>query len=130
MTGNPSPTIVVVDDSPTVKELFERSIEKLDVEFKIFDSASASWVYLKSSKPALLFLNIKMPGKDGLIFLKELRDLPLHKDTSVVMISSKDYAQDRTVASQLGAVDFITKPMPIQTITDVVLKYIKTNPDN
>ena len=70
-------------------------------------------------------MNIKMPGRDGLTFLKELRDLPLHKDTSVVIISSKDYAQDRTVAEQLGALDFITKPMPIQVITDAIHKYVQ-----
>ncbi|MFQ5660899.1 MAG: two-component system response regulator [Gammaproteobacteria bacterium] len=128
MTGNTIPTIVVVDDSSTIRALFERSTEKLDVELKIFDSSEASWDYLESHKPHLIFLNIKMPGKDGLIFLKDLRGLPLHKDTSVVMISSKDYAQDRSVANQLGAVEFITKPMPIQTITDVVLKYTKDRP--
>ena len=81
--------------------------------------------FLKENKPAILFMNIKMPGRDGLTFLKELRDLPLHKDTSVVMISSKDYAQDRSVAEKLGALDFITKPMPIQVITDVIQKYIQ-----
>ena len=95
----------------------------MDVELVFFDSAGTSWSYLEANKPDLLFLNIKMPGKDGLIFLKELRELALHKNTSVVMISSKDYAQDRSVASQLGAVEFITKPMPIKAITDVVLKY-------
>jgi hypothetical protein len=40
------------------------------------------------------------------------------------MISSKDYAQDRTVAGQLGALEFITKPTPIRVITDVVQKYL------
>lgn len=124
MTDNTISTIVVIDNSPSVKELFERATEKLGIELKIFDSATASWTYLATNKPKLLFLNIKLPGKDGLIFLKELRDLPLHKDTSVVMISSKDYEQDRSVSRQLGAVEFITKPMPIQIITDVVLKYI------
>ncbi len=124
MTDNAIPTIVVVDNSPSVKELFERATEKLGIELKIFDSATASCTYLATNKPKLLFLNIKLPGKDGLIFLKELRNLPLHKDTSVVMISSKDYEQDRSVSRQLGAVEFITKPMPIQILTDVVLKYI------
>lgn len=124
MTDNAIPIIVVVDNSPSVKELFERATEKLEIELKIFDSATASCTYLATNKPKLLFLNIKLPGKDGLIFLKELRNLPLHKDTSVVMISSKDYEQDRSVSRQLGAVDFITKPMPIQIITDVILKYI------
>jgi len=130
MTGNSVPIIVVVDDSPSIKTLFKRSTAQMDVELIFFDSAGTSWNYLQANKPDLLFLNIKMPGKDGLIFLKELRELPLHKNTSVVMISSKDYAQDRSVASQLGAVEFITKPMPIQSVTDVVLKYIKAGTDN
>lgn len=130
MTGNALPTIVVVDDSPSVRTLFERSVESLDIELVMFDSASTSWSYLEENQPDLLFLNIKMPGKDGLIFLKELRELPLHKNTSVVMISSKDYAQDRSVASQLGAVEFMTKPMPIRAITDIVQKYIEFSTDN
>ena len=120
------PIVVVVDDSQSIKVLFERGTEKLDVELKIFDSAATSWSYLEENKPDILFLNIKMPGKDGLTFLQELRELPLHKDTSVVMISSKDYAQDRTVASRLGAMDFLTKPMPIRVITDVIEKYINS----
>jgi len=120
------PTVVVVDDSPSIKVLFERGTENLNVELIIFDSADTSWSYLEENKPDILFLNIKMPGKDGLTFLQELRELPLHKDTSVVMISSKDYAQDRTVANRLGAMEFLTKPMPIRVITDVVEKYINT----
>ncbi len=124
MTGN-SPTIVVVDDSPTVKALFERGTIDCKIELKVFRSADNAWTYLEAISPALLFLNIKMPGKDGLTFLKELRYLPLHKETSVVMISSKDYAQDRSVAEKLGALEFITKPMPIQVITDVIHKYIQ-----
>ena len=120
------PTVVVVDDSPSIKVLFERGTQDLGVDLIIFDSAATSWSYLENNKPDILFLNIKMPGKDGLTFLQELRELPLHKDTSVVMISSKDYAQDRSVASKLGAIEFITKPMPIRAITDVVEKYINT----
>ncbi|MDX1518521.1 MAG: response regulator [Gammaproteobacteria bacterium] len=79
--------------------------------------------YLHETRPVILFLNIIMPDKDGLTFLRELRELPLHEDTPVVMISSKDYAQDRSIATELGALEFITKPMPMQTIKDVVLKY-------
>jgi len=121
---NSLPAIVVVDDSPSVKALFERGASGFDIELKVFNSADNAFDYLQENKPALLFLNNKMPGKDGLTFLKELRGLALHKETPVVMISSKDYAQDRSVAEKLGALEFITKPMPIQVITDVIHKYI------
>ncbi|NKB36483.1 MAG: response regulator [Gammaproteobacteria bacterium] len=125
-----SPSVVVIDDSPSIKTLFEAGLRDSNLELKVFNSAENSLDYLKQHKPGLLFLNIKMPGKDGLTFLKELRHLPLHKDTSVVMISSKDYAQDRSVAEKLGALDFITKPMPIQVITDVINKYLQPSSSN
>lgn len=130
MTSDTAPVVVVVDDSPTIKAVFERGTEKLDLELMIFNSAASSWIYLEKNNPDLLFLNIKMPGKDGLTFLKELRKSPIHKDTPVVMISSKDYAQDRSVADQLGAADFITKPMPFRVITETVIKYTNIDPKN
>jgi DNA-binding response OmpR family regulator len=124
MTDQRKAVIVLIDDSPAMKAVFEKGTREIDVDLLIFDSATASWEYLQQNRPDLVFLNIKMPGKDGLTFLKDLRQLPLHKDTRVVMISSKDYAQDRTVAGELGALEFITKPTPIRVITDVVQKYL------
>lgn len=121
-------TVVVIDDNATVRKLFERSTENLAIELITFDSADGSMEYLNAKKPELLFLDIIMPDKDGLTFLQELRKSPLHRDTPVIMITSKDYAQDRTVANELGALEFITKPMPMSAITDIILKYI--NKDN
>ena len=129
MSASQKPVVTVVDDSPSMRVLFEKATQNLAVELKIFDSAEQSWTYLETNRPDLLFLNVKMPGKDGLTFLKELRELTLHKDTSVVMISSKDYAQDRSVANELGALDFITKPTPIRVITEVVLDYLNIGSD-
>lgn len=122
------PVVVLIDNSPTIKKLFERSTEKLGVELLVFDSAESSWDYLGDSKPDLLILSIILPDQDGLTHLKELRNQPLHEDTSVIMVSSKDYMQDRLVAEELGALEFIPKPMPIQTITDVIVKYTKAEP--
>ena len=130
MTASNNYTIVVVDDSPTVKTLFERGMKDLGIVLHIFNSAEDGWQYLESNKPDLVFLNIKMSGKDGLTLLKEMREIPLHKDTAVVIISSKDYAQDRSVAKDLGALDFLTKPMPIQTIRDIVIEHLQIGSTN
>lgn len=119
-----NPIVVVVDDSPSVKSLFEHSTASLGIELKTFTSAAGSLTYLNSHQPTLLFLNIIMPDKDGLTFLRELRENPLHEDTAVIMISSKDYAQDRHAARELGALEFMPKPMPMQAISDAVKKHI------
>ena len=120
---NPTPTVAVVENNASSRQIFERSAEKLGIELLTFSSAEDSLKYLNDNRPELLFLNILMPDMDGLTFLHELRNNPIHSDTPVVMITSKDYAQDRSVAKELGALEFITKPVPIQAIIDVVSKH-------
>ena len=117
--------VVLVDDNPTSRKFFLRAIENLSIDLKTYGNTDDAIEYLKDNKPDLLFLNIIMPDKNGLTFLEELRKLPLHSDTRVIMITSKDYSQDRTIASELGALDFIVKPMSMRSITSIMLDYIK-----
>ncbi len=122
--GNSAPTIVVVDDSLAVQKFFDLCVEKLPVDLKTYSSAADSMDYLEHAQPSLVFLDIIMPQKDGLTFLQELRRNPIHQSTQVVMISSKDYDQDKMIAKKLGAVDFVIKPMSKRTIQDLVYDYI------
>jgi DNA-binding response OmpR family regulator len=105
--------------------MFEMSVAPLKVPFLAFPSAAAAMAYLSKEQPGLLVLDILMPGKDGLTFLQELRDNPLHGDTRVVIISSKDYAQDRRIATELGALDFVTKPIGTQAIQELVRRHLQ-----
>ena len=128
--GNTKPIVVAVDNSPSMKKLLERSTESLDIDLTVFASAKEAWTYLQSNIPDLLILNIIMPIKDGLSMLNEIRQLPNHRSTQVIIVSSKDYAQDRILAKELGALEFIAKPMPMRTITDVVVKYTQADLKN
>jgi CheY-like chemotaxis protein len=121
---SPSPiTIVVVDDSAAVRVFFEKVAATLDVELKTFASASAALSYLSDHRPSLLFLDIIMPDKDGLTFLQELRRTPLHRETPTVVVSSKDYAQDRNTARELGVLEFVPKPMTTKALVELIIKY-------
>jgi len=123
VAGNTKPIIVVIDDNSAVSSIFELGSESLDIELKSYRSAAAAMDYLQDHRPDLLFLDIIMPEKDGLTFLEELRKLPLHRDTKVVMITSKDYAQDKITAKVLGALDFIIKPIHSQEIHDLISEH-------
>ena len=117
-------TVVVVDDNTTVRALFKRGTEDLAIDLVSYGSTAGAMAYLKDHRPDLLFLDIIMPDQDGLSFLRELRNLPLHRDTPVIMITSKDYMQDRMLAKALGALEFITKPMSIRAISDIIRQHI------
>ena len=84
--------------------------------------------YLFFFNANMIFLDIIMPGMDGLTFLRQLRQLALQKDTPVIMVTSKDYAQDRYVARQLGALDFLIKPLRFKEIRDLIYKHTDVTP--
>ena len=119
--------VIVVDDSPSVRAFFEQIGTNLDVQITAVGTAGESLQALSNATPDLIFLDIILPDKDGLTLLQELRKDENYRDTPVVIISSKDYAQDRITAKELGAVDFVPKPIKTQTIEDLIRKYAKSD---
>lgn len=118
-----NPTILVIDDSPTSISLYELSAESLDVGLKAFRSPLDSLRFLGDNPADLVFMDIIMREMDGLTVLKKLRDLNAHENTAVVIVTSKDYAQDRSTAKQLGALDYLVKPLRSQEIREIIRKY-------
>jgi len=116
------PLIVLIDDANSLRSFFERIAAAMDIEPVAFPSAAAAIPLLSERKPALIFLDIIMPEKDGLTFLQELRAMPLHHDTAVVIVTSKDYAQDRATAKSLGVMDYLIKPLTTQTLREAIAK--------
>lgn len=124
-----SPEIVVIDDSPTSISLYELSIGPLDVNLRSFRSPSESLAYLKDHKADLVFLDVLMREKDGLTLLKKLRGMRRHQNTVVVMVTSKDYHQDRHIARGLGVREYLVKPLRSQEIREIICKYTDAQPN-
>ena len=90
--------VVVVDDSAAAISQYEASVRSLEVDIQAFRSADDAYAYLRENPADLLFLDIVMPEKDGFTLLRELRALPGQPELPVVVVTSKDYAQDRALA--------------------------------
>ena len=123
-----TPIIVVIDDSPTSISLYRLSADPLDVELVIFQSPIDSLAWLEDNDADLLFLDVLMREKDGLTILKKVRNIERHQDTVAVMVTSKDYAQDRQVAKSLGAIEYLVKPLRSQEIRDLITRYTEAQP--
>lgn len=117
------PTVVVVDDSATAISLYRISVAGLDVDLHAFQSADEAIGFLDQNQSDLLVLDIVMPEKDGLTMLKELRSLPVHSNTPVIMVTSKDYHQDRAIARKLGVIEFVLKPLSSREIRDLISRH-------
>ena len=117
------PRIVVVDDTPASLSLYERSTEGLEVELRTFLSPGDALRHLTEADADLVFVDILMREKDGVRFLRELRGLDRHRKTEVVVVTSKDYDQDRALARQWGANEYLLKPLRSQEIRDIIRRH-------
>lgn len=104
------------------------SADPLDVDLIVFESPLESLVWLEDNDADLLFLDVLMREKDGLTILKKVRAISRHNDTAAVMVTSKDYAQDRQVAKSLGAIEYLVKPLRSQEIRDLIIRYTDAQP--
>ena len=111
-----------------MRAFFEQVAGESDFELHVYDSADDSLTFLDTQRPDLLFLNVMMPNKEGYTFLKELRRKDRHRETPTVMISSKDYAQDRVAAKELGVLEFVAKPISNKAIRSLIEKYVGNDP--
>lgn len=117
------PRIVVVDDSRATLALYGRTFSDMDVDVRQFESPLEGFDHLKIHPADLVFLGNLMRETDGMTLLRRLRELPRHRHTSVVIMSTKDYDQDRDMARELGALAYLVKPVRSQEIKEVVYKY-------
>lgn len=122
------PVIVVIDDSPTSLSLYELSTVPLDVELRTFQSPAESLEYLERHSADLVFLDLIMREMDGLSILRRLRDLDKHSRSPVIIVTSKDYAQDRTLTAELGALDYRVKPLTSHEIRSLICAHTTAEP--
>jgi DNA-binding NtrC family response regulator len=115
--------ILIVDDEMGVRDSL-RMIFKKDYQVTAVGSCTEAWEKVQSEEPDLIFLDIIMPGKDGMEMLKEIHQIqPL---TPVVMLTATKTVKTAVDAMKLGAYDYITKPFDIEELRLIVQKALES----
>jgi DNA-binding response OmpR family regulator len=116
------PTILVVDDSLTICELLQLSLETAGYEVLLAADGDAAMHLIRESKPDLAVVDIEMPYLSGDEFVAAVRSDPLTKDLPVVFLSSREDLADH--AKLLDAVAYLPKPVVVDRLLEVVALYV------
>ncbi|HEY5118495.1 MAG TPA: response regulator [Anaerolineales bacterium] len=104
-------TILVVDDTPDNLALMS-SLLKVDYKVKIANGGeTALKIVASDSPPDLILLDIMMPGMDGYEVCQRLKRDPKTMNIPVIFLTAKAEVEDEKKGLELGAVDYITKPI-------------------
>jgi two-component system nitrogen regulation response regulator NtrX len=112
--------ILVVDDEASIRRSLEGILRDEGISVIEAADGESAITSLLQNKPALVLLDIWMPGIDGLETLKKIKELS--PQTPVVMISGHATISTAIAATRLGAIDFLEKPLDLTKTLDVVRK--------
>jgi len=107
--------ILVIDDEQSIRDSLRMILEYDGYECLLAPSGQDGLLAISHDVPDLVFLDIKMPGLDGLEVLREIRTLD--KNMPVVMISGHGTVSTAVEATKLGAFDFLEKPLSTERVT-------------
>lgn len=105
--------IIVCDDEPHLREMVCEYLVEQD--YRVTQAANVSELNaaLEKGIPDLIILDVKMPGTDGLTALRNLR---VHSDVPVIMLSAAIDVIDRVVGLEMGADDYVGKPVDLREL--------------
>ncbi len=118
-------SVMMIDDEPEMLQLLARTFEMEGYETILAADGVSAMALLRDCKPDLIILDIMMPGPDGYIVLKRIRQ---SYDIPVIMLTAKREATSLEKALALGADDYVKKPFrPLELVARVRAKLRRSN---
>jgi two-component system, OmpR family, alkaline phosphatase synthesis response regulator PhoP len=121
--------ILVVDDHPHIVRLLERELEAGGHEVMTAFTGEEALRKVREEPPALVVLDVMLPGKHGLQVLRELKADPATQEIVVVLLTARDHPSEVTQGLQLGADWYVAKPFRPGDIATLARRFLAGRPD-
>ncbi|NNL66362.1 MAG: EAL domain-containing protein [Myxococcales bacterium] len=110
--GQAAATIMMVDDEPTTLDVIEAFLQSEGYEnFISVEDSREAMARAEENRPDIILLDLMMPHVGGLQILEAVREHPRLRHTPVVILTSSTDPQTKLTALELGATDFLAKPV-------------------
>lgn len=117
-------SVLVVDDVPLNILLIKKMLSQYTFEIRTANGGQAALDAIAQKMPNLVLLDLMMPGIDGFEVIRRLRADEKTKDLPIIILSALNSEQDISKGFQLGANDFINKPIIMEKLLSSVTTQI------
>lgn len=116
--------VLVVDDHPANTKLVTFVLQARGLKVVAAASAEEALGVLATQTPALILMDVQLPGTDGLELTRQLRTDPRFADLPIVAVTAYAMARDEQAAYAAGCNAFVSKPIDTRALGDLVLKLV------
>ena len=115
------PPILVVDDNRDNADIIREYLEVRGYPITVATSGEEALALFETVKPALVLLDVMMPGRDGWEVCRVMKQHPqLGKTVRIIMVTALHEMEDKREALQTGADDYVEKPFDLATLAATV----------
>ena len=115
---------VVADDDEGMRRLLAAVLELDGWDVRCASDGDEAVSVSQHHRPDAVFLDMKMPGSDGLSALRRLRDSGAGRACAIVMVSGSDDPRAESAAAAAGADDYMVKPLAFDDVSERVLRLV------
>jgi two-component system OmpR family response regulator len=122
--------ILIVDDDRDIRDLLSEYLQKQGYRTTVAADGRAMRAVLARNEPTLIVLDLMLPGEDGLTLCREVR---VHSDVPIIMLTARGEEVDRIVGLEMGADDYLSKPFsPRELVARIktILRRTRALPSN
>jgi diguanylate cyclase (GGDEF)-like protein len=110
-------TVLIVDDSATIRAALAAAVRSMKLEPVLAESGEAALEAFSASPPALVLLDVMMPGIDGYETARRMRAVLPDIWVPIIFLSSSEYDQDLERAIESGGDDYLVKPVSMVVLS-------------
>jgi chemosensory pili system protein ChpA (sensor histidine kinase/response regulator) len=122
--GTTVPTVMVVDDSLTVRRVTQRLLERNNFNVLLAKDGVDALRQLQDVRPDIMLVDIEMPRMDGYDLTRNVRSAPVTSGIPIIMITSRTAEKHRSMAFELGVNEYLGKPYQEDELLKLVRHYV------
>jgi len=108
--------IAILDDEPDITALLGTYLRSHGYRVSELHRGAALMALMQHDPPALVLLDLGLPGEDGLVIARQLRELASAAPVGLIIVSGRGDAVDRVVGLEIGADDYVAKPFDLREL--------------
>ena len=117
--------VLVIEDEPNIIEAISFILSRDGWSVATHSNGHDAVGVVQNAMPDLVILDVMLPGSDGYQILKSLRADPRTAELPVMILTAKGQQEDRRMAMEAGATEFVTKPFSNADVTDGVQRMLE-----
>ena len=120
----PGESLLIVDDTPANVQLLQAVLKSKGYDVRTAGNADEALASIAQTRPALILMDLQLPGIDGLTLTKRLRGEPGGQDVRIIAVTSYAMRGDREKALAAGCDDYVTKPIDTRALPLLIAEHL------